>query len=414
MSETLEKRLEKKLKLPVVTIEERKIAVLEKFVKEVELLDVSEAEALVDSRFENEMSELTLTSDIKQRIASLSSRTYRGKVRRLNLKLYLCSCHLSGNAVLEAIRRIGSAANNLSKIQIIVDFGPGLFPWNKIVDIVQALHGVDGLKIPKQIIVDGSFSCPGEATMDFLVQQGVILRYVLGAALGYSGHLGKQEKEFLKTTSNYGLRMPVLFYWAGEDLLIVKEILEEALSLNRASGISILPAFLSPHCDPEDLDGRIKAGGFDSVVSYFYSDSSLSEFLDEPLIDIEERLSDSDHVDRLCAVIDGRGQIRPFRIFPFAIQRNGDVTYDSKKSLELLSHPARVPMWSRCKRCVWKHVCGGVDTFSGVHERYHKGLFDIWCQYRQTYLRQILRECLIIREHLGNQRDSIENGQSNG
>jgi len=316
--------------------------------------------------------------------------------------------------VIKAIKRIGSVANNLSKMQIIIDFGPGLFPWEKAVDVIQALRGVDVPKIPKQVIIDGSFSCPSEATMDFLVQQDVILRYVLGAALGYSGNLGKQEKEVLRTTSNYGLRVPVLFYWAGEDLLIVREILDEALSLNRASGISILPAFLSPHCDPEDLDGRIKAGGFDSVISYFYSDSSLSEFLDEPLVDIEERLSDSDRMNRLCVVIDSRGQIKPFRTFPFAIQRNDDVTYDSKKSLELLSHPARVPMWSRCKRCVWKHVCGGIDTFSGIHRRYQKGLFDIWCQYRQTYLRRIIRECLVIREHLGSQRDSMEKRRSNG
>jgi len=408
MSETLGKRLEMKLKLPVVAIEERRFAVLEKTAQRVEFLNNSEAVALVDSRLENEM------SDTKQRIASLSNRTYRARTRRLNLKLYLCSCLLSGDTVIEAIKRIVSETNNLSKMQIIVDFGPDFFSWEKVVDVVQALRVVDGSKIPKQIVIDGSFSCPSEATMDFLSQQDVILRYVLGAALGYSGNLSIQQKETLKTTSNYGLRVPVLFYWAGEDPLLVKEILEEALILNAASGIIILPAFLSPHCNPEDLDGRIKAAGFDSVVSYLYSDNSLSEFIDEPLIDIEERLSDSDHINRLCAVIDDRGQIRPFRTFPFAIQRNDDVTYDSKKSLELLSHPTRVPVWSQCKRCVWKYVCGGIDTFSGVHERYHKGLFEIWCQYRQTYLRKIIGDCIIICEHLSNQRDSMEKGESSG
>ena len=125
MSETLRKRLEKKLKLPVVAIEERRFAVLEKSAKKIQFLDTSEAVALVDSSFENEM------SNTKQRIASLSNRTYRGRTRRLNLKLYLCSCQLSGDTVIETIKRIVSATNNLSKMQIIVDFGPGLFPWEK-------------------------------------------------------------------------------------------------------------------------------------------------------------------------------------------------------------------------------------------------------------------------------------------
>jgi hypothetical protein len=191
--------------------------------------------------------------------------------------------------------------------------------------------------------------------------------------------------------SGYGLRVPLLYYWSGEACEGVANVLKKALRLNKLAGIGVLPCFLSPRFDGRTIGANPDLKGFSKVVGFLYADRLLSEYLEEPVSDIESRLAVSPNAKSVRALITEKGDLLQFRRFPFAA-----VSWLVRENMD--SRP--VPLYGRCRRCAWRQICGGVDVSPLGFRKQFKIAADAWCEYRKIFMRRIVGECLEIREHI--------------
>lgn len=398
--EIIEKELENKLGLPVVSMQSGTIAVLDKLASRAEMLNKQDALKLLDYSFgKKEKSEAG--PNISQNIIKLRQKKRNNK-KKVNIKLYFCCLHITSKDAAMAIRKIASGVSNISKIQIFIDAGPGFFEWDRVLKLVENLYHVRGESvIATNIFIDASFSCPNKEHMDFLIKHKVILRYVLGSSLGYSENLYGKDAKALSTVSDYGLRVPVLFYWSGEKTEIVERILRRALELNRLSGIGLLPYFLHPHFDSNSFNNSVRGSAFLEMVNALYANHLFSEFMEEPICDLEDRMSDCNTNNHIRALITDKGRIVPFRTFPFAaLYSNSRTSFKTEEIFRLFENPNQLTIYNRCRRCVWKYICGGLDSNRCAPVEQYKTIANIWCKYQKTFMRQIVNECLAIRNFM--------------
>jgi hypothetical protein len=312
----------------------------------------------------------------------------RGRILQRNhqnvpVKLILKYPEVSVRAADKAIKGLEPDTTKKQLVHISIDTGPLPFDWDRMEQFVSGLLDKRGnSKIVAVITIDGVFTRPAKRQMNRLVQKGIISRFILGPALSYSCGLEGDNASAVKAMSENGLRVPVLFYWGGEKQTIVAQQFRKALRINKLSGISILPYFMSPRfeCKAQALGPYLN--NFTEVLSFLYNDRLLSEFLDEPISDVERRLSNSPSSRGIQYIVSRRGDLMQFRRFPYA------------------AGPVKTAMYDPCKRCVWRYICGGVDSSPQVLGRLHKMLAGAWCNCRLSLMRRIAGECLEIREHL--------------
>jgi len=391
--------LERKLRLPVVAISPDKIAILNKFASYAKTLKKEDVLKLADHFTTKEQSKSQKDNKVLYDSVSPQLRNRRFKGCGLNLKLYFKHLGLTPETVVSAIEQIVSHKTSIRKIQIVITIGPHSFDWDDLLEIIRALRdNVRSQPRPISIFVDGAFSCPKVDQMELLVKYRVLFRYVLGCGLGYSGNLGKKESKDLMFMSDYGLRVPVLFYWAGECLESVIQLLKRALELNRLSGVNILPYFLSPFFDCKIVNGVVDEKNFLELINAVYSDCLLGEFIDEPINDIEERMIDCFQNKYLCGTVANTGEIMPFRAFPFSRGHYLE-NLRSVDSLKILLS-GELPIYKQCKNCAWKHICGGIDKPSIVSIDQYENMSNVWCAFRKITMQRIVTECLRINNNI--------------
>ena len=69
--------------------------------------------------------------------------------------------------------------------------------------------------------------------MDWLIMRRILTRFVLGPSLGYPADLKGNNARALSAMSEYGLRIPVLFYWSGQDAVEAAGLLKKELRLKK-------------------------------------------------------------------------------------------------------------------------------------------------------------------------------------
>jgi hypothetical protein len=367
----LQEKLENKLKLPVVITRTKKVFVLDSFGKNIKVVSARGA-------------------------SKASYSGLRGKILHRNhqnapIRLILKYPEVSVRAADKAIKELEPNTTKKRLIHITIDTGPLPFDWDRIEQFVTGLlDRQNNSKIVPVITIEGVLSRPNRRQMNRLVQKGIISRFVLGPALGYSEGLEGDNAGAVKAMSDNGLRVPVLFYWGGENKTIVARQFRKALRLNKLSGISILPYYQSPRFE---CKGQLLApylNNFTEVLSFLYNDRLLSEFLDEPIGDVERRLSNSPISRGIQYIVTRGGGLMRFRRFPFA---GGAV---------------ETAMYGPCKRCAWRYICGGVDSSTQVPGRQYKMIADAWCSCRLSLMRRIAGECLEIREHLYKNKNQLQ------
>jgi hypothetical protein len=230
--------------------------------------------------------------------------------------------------------------------------------------------------------------------MDWLVMRRILTRFILGPILGYPADLKGDNARALSAMSEYGLRIPVLFYWSGESTVEVAGLLKMALRLNKLGEVGILPYFLSPRFDFQNGLNGDGLNGFSDVLEFLYADRQLAEFIEEPISEIEQRLAGAVQSLSINVIITKTGDLHGFRRFPLAARRI------SIGKLQL-----KVPMSGRCERCAWKQLCGGIDRLSAATAEEHKIAAEAWCLNQKNLMRRVTGECLDLREYL----DKIKN-----
>ncbi|MBN1392027.1 MAG: hypothetical protein JW947_04405, partial [Sedimentisphaerales bacterium] len=238
------------------------------------------------------------------------------------------------------------------------------------------------------------FSRPDKRIMDWLVMRRILTRFVLGPSLGYPADLKGDNARALSVMSEYGLRIPVLFYWSGQNAGEVAGLLKKALRLNKLGGAGILPHYVSPRYDCRNHFDGLNHNDFSDMFAFLYADKQLAEFIEEPVNELEQRLAGSAYSNNINAIINKSGEILGFRRFPFAAGRISTGKLQSK-----------VPMSGRCERCAWKQLCGGVDRLNADAGRLQKSITKAWCMHQKNLMRRVTGECLDLREYL----DKIKN-----
>jgi hypothetical protein len=324
------------------------------------------------------------------------------KKRQVSIKLLLRYPEVSTAAIHAAVEKIGAGAAGIQSVHITIDAGPSSPNWFRLEKFVTAIISNIRSKSPTPIavLIDGAFTRPGRHHIDWLTRQRITIRYVLGPALGYACNIDGRTTKTLKAMSDEGLRVLVLFYWSGQRAAAVKNVLKRALLLNKFAGVGILPCFLSPRFDRRTTHNLSDSQDFSQVVSRLYADRMLCEHLEEPISDIEHRLAGSSAALCVHGLITEQGDLLSFRHFPFAAKNrlNGNSHYAARPGAS--AKQLNAPMCSRCRRCAWRHICGGIDTSPHRLTLQYKIAADSWCQHRKALMHRVIGECLEIREQL--------------
>jgi hypothetical protein len=376
----LQQRIEDSVKLPVVVTRSGTIFVLDSQGKDAKVLSAGDVKdtSVID------------TGGLRKR------RPIRNR-RNIHYKLILRYPQVSAETAEEAMKQLEPEGDKRRFINITIDTGPGGFDWGQLQKYVSGLIPRRDKQPPanksKDIItvrIEGAISRPTVEQINWITRQGIITRLVLGSAVNHAGDIGGAEATVLKAMSEEGLRVPILYYWAGEQREKVAETLRRALRLNKLSGIGILPYFMSARFDCQgEIPGELLSR-FCEVVEFIHKDGFLSEFLEEPVSEIEQRLGGSPEARSSRYVVTPQGGLFSFRQFAFAAVRS-----------------EKAALYRPCRGCVWRHICGGVDSPPKIKKKQYKIITDAWCGHRRTLLRQIAGECLEIREHLNRFKDQI-------
>jgi hypothetical protein len=328
----------------------------------------------------------------------LSPSTKSARKRRiLPLRLFLQYPEVSAKSAKAAVKRLAAISNKLKAVHISIETGPVPPDWGKLQKFVSMLlDSLGKYKIPAALTIEGAFRRPEVKIMDWLGRQNITTRFILGPASGFPAELDGDAAEALATMSEYGMRTPVLFYWSGQSAAEVAGVLKNALCLNKLAGVGILPYFLSHRFNCKIPLNNDAAGGFLKVIESLYADRQLSEFLEEPISDIEERLMGSQRASCANTLITKSGRLLAFRRFPFAA-----ALPRTKKSR------FRTPLAGCCKQCAWRCICGGVDKAPAALGPQHKAVIETWCLYRKNFMRRIAVESLDIRQQLNQIKGSL-------
>jgi hypothetical protein len=313
----------------------------------------------------------------------------------VTVRLFLRYPGISFKSVDKVIRRLARLPRKLVSIHVIIETGISPPDWKRLQKFATGIFDLlVKLKIRSGIIIEGVFSRPDKRIMDWLVMRRILTRFVLGPSLGYPADLKGDNAKALSAMSEYGLRIPVLFYWSGQDAGEVAGLLKKALRLNKLGGAGILPHYVSPRFDCRNHNDCINLNDFSDMLAFLYADKQLAEFIEEPVSEIEQRLAGPVHSRYINAIVTKSGEILGFRRFAFAAGRI------STEKLQL-----KVPMSGRCERCVWKRLCGGVDRLNAGTGRLQKSVTESWCLHQKKLMRRVTGECLDLREYL----DKIKN-----
>jgi len=361
----LQQQFEDKLRLPVVVSQSGTAYVLDS--------SCVQAEVLKDDAVSREL--------YKRRGTKMSPA----------VRLFLRYPEVPVAAAKAVVEKISSDAMKPQSIHIIIDTGIAPVAWPALKQMTTTILNIPlNFKIPARITIYGVFTCPDENEVNWLTSRRIFSRYILGPALGYAADLDAQAAKSIEEMANQGLRVPLLYYWSGQGHREVAEVLNKALRLNKLAGVGILPYFLSPRFNHTTAASDSDLKSFSELVGFLYADRFLSEYLEEPVSDIEARLAGLPGAHSFDAIITEDNGLLPFRRFSFAAA-------DKKVA----------PLYGQCKRCVWRGVCGGIDSTPPAFRNQYKIIADAWCSYRKHFIRQFVRESLEIREHLGKIEDRI-------
>jgi hypothetical protein len=333
-----------------------------------------------------------------KRLAGLNKGQGKKPVQRrypVTVRLLLRYPEIPFKSVSKVIKRLARPAKKPVSVHVIIETSKSPPNWKRLQKFASGIFDLlVKLKIRAGIIIEGVFSLPDRKIMDWLVMRRILTRFVLGPSLGYPADLKGINARALSAMSEYGLRVPVLFYWYGQEASEAAGLLKKALRLNKLGGVGILPYFLSPRFDCQNgLNGN-NLNGFSDVLSFLYANKQLAEFIEEPVSEIEQRMAGSVQSRFINAIMTKSGGILGFRRFPFAA---GCI---STGKLQL-----KVPMSGRCERCVWNRLCGGVDRLNADAGRLQKSVTEAWCLNQKNLMRRVIGECLDLREYL----DKIKN-----
>ena len=372
-----QEELEKKLKLPVVVARSGKVYVLDALGRDVRVF-TTDADLTADD-FRNQ-----------GRVKKPRNRYFP------YIQLFMRYPEVSVPTAEKALKKLTAKVTDLRGVHITVDTGPCAEDWEKLRQVAFVLlSGLAKSKILASMTIDGVFSRPRRSQMDWLSGKRIVTRYVFGSSLGHADEIEAETAKTFEAISGYGLRMPVLFYWSGQNKTAVAELLKKALRLNKLAGVSILPQYLSPRFDCGTMLSGRDFKTFSEVLGFLHADRLLCEYLDDTSSDIEERLADSPLSHCSLGVITEAAKVLPFRRFPFAA------------STAVLNNLFKARMYDRCKRCSWRRICGGVDCSPSAFRQQHKIVADAWCANRKIFMQRIVLECLAIREQLNQFKDRL-------
>jgi hypothetical protein len=375
---SLQEEYEGKLKLPVVTTRTGTTFVLDPFGEDARIL----AKRKSVSRPDFSRAELSAKS---RRMASRNHRV-------LAMRLFAQYADVSAESADAAIRKLASAGDRQKSVHITIETGPTPIDWGRLQKYAGSiLSSFAKSKIRAGMTIEGVFNRPGSRIMGWLASQRVIVRFILGSELDYPVDLKSENAKVLSAMSQYGLRVPVLYYWSGQGGIEIAGVLKKALLLNKLAGVGVLPYYLSPRFDCRTRPVGRELEGFSDVITFLHTDRLLSEFLDEPVSDIEARLGNWLGARCARAIITKSAEMLFFRRFPFAAGKSRFKTAIS----------------GRCKKCVWKQICGGIDRSPAAFRRQHKIIADAWCLNQKILMRRVIAECLEIRERLSQIKDNL-------
>jgi hypothetical protein len=313
----------------------------------------------------------------------------------VTVRLFLRYPEIPLKSVNKVIKRLAGQAKKPVSVHVIIETGVSPPEWNRLQKFASGIFdSLLKLKVRAAIIIEGVFSRPDKQIMNWLVMRRILTRFILGPSLGYPADLTGDNARAISAMSEYGLRIPVLFYWSGQSAVEVAGLLKKALRLNKLAGVGILPHYLSSRFDCQNHFDGDDLNGFSDVLAFLYADRQLAEFIEEPVSEVEQRLAGSAQSRFINAIMTKSGNLLGFRRFPFAAGRI------STGKLQL-----KVPMSWRCERCVWKRLCGGIDRLSAASRWQHEIAGQAWCLNQKKLMRRVVGECLEIREYL----DKIKN-----
>jgi len=187
--------------------------------------------------------------------------------------------------------------------------------WADVAD--QLLRAFLALRSPRRNL-RWQYICPppreaaGSSDLDTLLRLNVQLRFALGPAAGYPYALGQEAEAATQQMTDYGLRIPFLYYYRNEVPVDTACLLRRTLSVTRLSGIGVAPFFASPFVDRADLAAGMDPEGYQALVLALYENQAISDFLLDPIEEMENRIDPRGTLQSNFLIKSGGGTVSRF------------------------------------------------------------------------------------------------------
>jgi hypothetical protein len=260
----------------------------------------------------------------------------------------------------------------------------------------------ESLRTPREVEIQliGPFSVASQREMELMFEIGARVRFAAGWTHG-DDHHGSLDvhSQALRAYSEFGFRAPVVWYVHADNLSACEESLSPLLIANYCSGFSLPLVSVNPFYRFEPGFPRLPAAAdycqllIRCYGKYPYYDDVLSPLTELALLVREGGWQSEWNVSTaLRFSIDAQGVIGMYRQAPSLAQPWTTISEIANLSREALRQKlfaalAQAWTWERndfCRRCRWRHVCGGLDGFS--QRELAESELDTMCGYRKLFL----------------------------
>lgn len=298
--------------------------------------------------------------------------------------------------IVEAMRVIASC-------RVAIHFDSKSIDLSGVVGWIERLRVFVERSSDIDISLVGPFMEPNDdSALERLFDLGVQLRFAKHTATEYTGETSQEEGEVaLRALSEFGFRVPVVWYVSEESLSSVREELPRLLAASCYSGVAIPLVCVSPFYKFANGYPRLPdAIEYSELVVDCYQTYPHYDDTFFPLAELADLVAFGSWNETLGLstalhlVIDNSGVVSAFRQAPSLAVRwlnvQDVIALDSDTIREQCTRFLRQTFrWSSntyCKGCDLRKDCGGLDAFRGVVAASKKEL-DAMCAYRMLFLR---------------------------
>jgi hypothetical protein len=298
-------------------------------------------------------------------------------------------------------------------VQVTIYSNQSVFDYAPILSLAKSLRETFSKEVGIQLVAP--FGEYREAEMVALFNLGVRIKYASGWIQGCSAdQIPPIDADVLRSLSEFGFRVPIEWYVHQNNVQAFEATIQNLLITNFSAGFSLPLVSQNPYYRFEPRFPNLPdALTYCQLLLRTYKEYPYYDDVFYPLNLLALLVKEGGYISRLNIpaainiILDEQGWIGIFRQSPALkypwtnISEVAAASLDELQNqfLELVSYAWQWERVPYCRKCCWRHTCGGLDP--NADNNVSRDKLDTMCGYRKLFLEHFARirapDCLLGR-----------------